>query len=347
MVNGMNDEYFINKISHNLRNFKKKGHNLWNFSCPYCGDSKRDKTKARGYIYENNGSLNYKCHNCNESCKFSTFLKKNFNDVYQEYLLENFKNKGEDNMGIFTNIFSKFGSPKSTPQTEEKKENSLLDKILDRVDSLPENHLAIEYIKSRKIPKEKWGLLYYIDDIRKINAIGEKFNIKQADERLLIPFYSRNGTFLGFTARSLTNKTPKYFAVRLNKNYPFVYGLDRLSYNRPIVVVEGPIDSLFLPNACAAGTAAFGELLTQLPKDKVICVLDNQPRNREILLQYYKLANSGYNVFLWNKDFSYKDINEAVQNGIAPKEIYDNILNNNYNGLELKLKLAEWSKMNG
>ena len=33
------EQKYINDISSQLRNFKKKSNNLYNFSCPVCGDS--------------------------------------------------------------------------------------------------------------------------------------------------------------------------------------------------------------------------------------------------------------------------------------------------------------------
>ena len=54
---------YLNLISTQLPLFKRKKDNLWNFRCPICGDSERNKTKARGYVFEVKGKLVYKCHN--------------------------------------------------------------------------------------------------------------------------------------------------------------------------------------------------------------------------------------------------------------------------------------------
>ena len=45
------DVKYLNLISPMLPLFKKKGDNLWNFRCPYCGDSQKSRTKARGYVF--------------------------------------------------------------------------------------------------------------------------------------------------------------------------------------------------------------------------------------------------------------------------------------------------------
>ena len=56
-------DYIIN-LSGQLDRFKKKGDYTFNCRCPICGDSKKNKYKARGYVYEKKEALFFKCHNC-------------------------------------------------------------------------------------------------------------------------------------------------------------------------------------------------------------------------------------------------------------------------------------------
>ena len=63
-MNVILDRQFIDLIGRNLRNFKWKKDGLAVCSCPICGDSKRDKKKARGNFYLKRGKFFYKCHNC-------------------------------------------------------------------------------------------------------------------------------------------------------------------------------------------------------------------------------------------------------------------------------------------
>ena len=58
------DHKYIGMISTQLLQFKRKGDRLYNFRCPFCGDSQKNKFKARGYLFEHKGALVYKCHNC-------------------------------------------------------------------------------------------------------------------------------------------------------------------------------------------------------------------------------------------------------------------------------------------
>jgi hypothetical protein len=46
------DVKYINLISARFQKFKKIKNNLYNFRCPICGDSQKNKSKARGYLYQ-------------------------------------------------------------------------------------------------------------------------------------------------------------------------------------------------------------------------------------------------------------------------------------------------------
>ena len=63
------------RISCLLENFSSKRNNLYNFRCPYCGDSQKNKNKARGFLYQVKSDTAYKCHNCGKSTTFTRFLK--------------------------------------------------------------------------------------------------------------------------------------------------------------------------------------------------------------------------------------------------------------------------------
>ncbi len=43
------DTKYVNLVSSRLPLFKRKHQGLYNFRCPFCGDSQKSKTKARGY----------------------------------------------------------------------------------------------------------------------------------------------------------------------------------------------------------------------------------------------------------------------------------------------------------
>ena len=67
------DSKFIGIISPRLQKFKKIKSNLYNFRCPICGDSQKNKSKTRGYLYGVKADVKFRCHNCGASMTLSNF----------------------------------------------------------------------------------------------------------------------------------------------------------------------------------------------------------------------------------------------------------------------------------
>jgi len=85
------DSKYVGLISARLQKFKRVKADLYNFRCPICGDSQRNKNKARGYIYAVKVNTNFKCHNCGASMSFNNFLKKLDTTLHGQYTMEKFK----------------------------------------------------------------------------------------------------------------------------------------------------------------------------------------------------------------------------------------------------------------
>jgi hypothetical protein len=101
-------------------------------------------------------------------------------------------------------------------------------------------------------------------------------------------------------------------------------------------------DSLFLPNAIAVAGSAFGKVeMSSLPKDKLIMIVDNEPRNKDICRVLDKIIENRYNVVIWPQTIQEKDINDMVLSDLEPLKI---ISKNVYSGLEAKLKFTEWKR---
>ena len=86
------DLEYLNLISHRLERFKKQGDNVFNFRCFVCGDSQRNRKKARGYLFPHKLDLFYKCHNCGYSSPFAEILKMLDSEAFKRYALEKFYN---------------------------------------------------------------------------------------------------------------------------------------------------------------------------------------------------------------------------------------------------------------
>ena len=84
------DRKYLGFVSTKLDQFRQKKTDLYNFRCPYCGDSKRNKVKARGYVYRKSNDYFFICHNCGKSTTFAKFLEQIDGTTYKQYILERY-----------------------------------------------------------------------------------------------------------------------------------------------------------------------------------------------------------------------------------------------------------------
>jgi hypothetical protein len=107
-------------------------------------------------------------------------------------------------------------------------------------------------------------------------------------------------------------------------------------------VTEGPIDSLFLPNAVAVGNSNLKYVLNHLPKDKLVLIYDNEPRNKEIVREIGDAIGVGAKVVIWPKSYKEKDINDMVLAGKGLDEIVDTINKFTFQGPIALLEYNNW-----
>ena len=126
----------------------------------------------------------------------------------------------------------------------------------------------------------------------------------------------------------------------LDEDKPKIYGLDKIDETKPIYIVEGPFDSLFLDNSVAMcgsdlDPRTFGW-------SDYIWVYDNEPRNREIVKRISTTVDRGDKVVIWPKQIQQKDINDMH---LAGHNVQSLVESNTYHGLQAKIKLSEWKKV--
>jgi hypothetical protein len=328
------DHKFANMIGHKLLLFKRKSERVYNFRCPFCGDSQKNKLKTRGYLFEKSGGLIYKCHNCDVGTNLSKLIDLVDPSLSKEYRLESYRDRvaagNEDNFII--------------PRTEVPRPKIILDEMLPRLDELPPHHRAVQYAKARNIPKERFNDLYYARDMKVLEALNPAYEGRlTSDERLVIPFRGEDGTLTGVSGRAMGNSTLRYVTIRITED-PLIYGLDRVARGKTIYVVEGPIDSMFLDNAIAAGGTDFSRALYNVSGENVVLIFDNQPRNKQVVKRVESFAARGYSMVIWNSSWVWKDINDAFMNGASKSEV-DLILNKStFKGLALRLAIRDWKK---
>ena len=335
------DSKYVGRISYKLRNFKQKADNYWNFSCPICGDSKKNPLKARGYVFKNDNRLVYKCHNCGFSSNIGNLIKQLDPILYNEYVLERYKENTSKHVD-----HASIGKLEVVAETKPViLSDSVLDK-LQRIDTLPTDHVAKQYVISRKIPESAWSLLYYAEKFKEwSNSIKYQFtNLDNDAPRIVIPFFNEHGKCFMYQGRALGNEQPKYIAIKIDDKLEKVYGQDRVDYSKRVYVVEGPIDSLFLPNSVAVGGAGFDIPYTRSIKSNLTMVMDNEPRSKEICKFISGLIDNDYAICLWPDTVKEKDINEMIMSGKTENQILEMINTNTFQGMEARLKFTQWRK---
>ena len=321
------DSKYVNLVSSRLEKFKRTKADLFNFRCPICGDSSKNKTKTRGYLYTVKNNTNFKCHNCGASMSLNNFLKKLDPILHKQYVMEKFK---EGHTG------KNFSTPK--PKLEFKAP-SFTRKTKVRLPKASENEAAKEYLENRKLDPEKF---YYTPTFKKwANTLTKAFDSTQYDDaRIIIPLYTVDGDLFGFQGRALGPSKVKYITIMLNDEHPKVYGMDTIDTNKTVYVVEGPFDSTFINNGIAM-CGADVDLDTLQIKD-LVYVYDNEPRNKEICARIDKAIKQGKKVVIFPSRILEKDINDMV---LAGYEVNSMLESNTYQSLTATIKYNEWKRL--
>jgi hypothetical protein len=338
------DKKFINLMSGQLERFSWKKDNLANCRCPICGDSSKNKVKARGFFFEKKGEFFFKCHNCSVGLNLYNFMSKVAPNLCKEYCLEKFKEKQPT---------QEREKPKMLFSKKPKKKYTI---ELPTVAELPPNHACRQFVELRQIPKKMWQHLYYAEDFaewaRRINR--ESAEGLASEPRLVIPILDRKGHLVGAQGRIIkvstdraARKSVRYITIKPDdQEHKSWYGLDRMDQTGTVYVVEGPLDSLFIPNCLA--TVGMSDVFNP-PKEirnrSVIYVMDNEPRNVQVVQTMEKLVQQHKRVCVWPEHIKCKDINDMIMGGLDAQEIINIVNDNSASGLEAQIRINKWKKM--
>ena len=333
------EQKYIGLLSPKLDRFHRVRENLWTFRCPYCGDSQKSEMKTRGYFHlsTDQSYYIYKCHNCGYSTSFTKFLKTHDPFLFQEYKLENLKETNQIN-----NTQTVY---KSKPvEFNNKPKRKVKELPMTKMEDLKECHKAVQYLNSRMINDKYRCRFSYTEDFKRLIELisPDKSQRLKSEERIVIPFFNRNKKITHIQGRALNDDTLRYITVSLSQGSK-VYGLDRIDNTKPVYVVEGIFDSLFLEN-CVAMTGS--DLNTEDLQDcELVFLFDNEPRNRQIVQKVEKIIDMGHSIVLFNDTFRGKDINDMIQSGHTVEQVKEYIENNTFKGLKAKMKFTEWRKL--
>ena len=327
------EQKYLLLVSSQLQQFKKKGDYLYNFRCPYCGDSHKNKTKARGYFFRKDANFIYKCHNCGKGSSFQNLLKHVDPKIYDDYIFERYKKNDADVPDI-----GKFQQPNFMKGPSPLKS-------LKKISSLRHDHPVKKFVENRRIPNTAHFELFFAPKFYEwVNkVVPNKFpSLKGDHPRLVIPFFDENNKMFAFQGRAFGNEQPKYITIKFDDTKEKIYGLDRLDLNKPVMITEGPIDSLFLDNAIALAGA---DANIKIQPQQCTMIFDNEPRNKEIVKRMITAVDKKFNVAVWPKSLKYKDINDIIIAGKTAAEVQTLISNNTHCGLTALQQINNWKRI--
>ena len=316
------DSKYIGVISSRLQKFKKVKADLYNFRCPICGDSKKNKTKTRGYLYTIKADVNFRCHNCGASMTFSNFLKEIDPVVHKQYVFERFKQGSTGRGTVVEEPVFKFEAPTF--------KSSIDLPLASTVD------VSRIYLEKRKLDPTKF---YYAERfVEYVNSHKQSMDVKE-HPRIIIPLYYEKN-LVGVQGRALNSNSVKYITTIFYDEAPKIYGLDNIRRDAPVFVTEGPFDSTFLLNSIAMCGADSD--VRKWGVSNPVWVYDNEPRSKEITERISNAITRGDSVVIWPTGIEEKDINDMI---LAGHDVQSIVESNTYSGLEANLQFTTWKRI--
>lgn len=255
----------------------RSGH--WNFRCNVCGDSNKKKSKKRAWILTNKTPWMFYCHNCFESIPAEYWMKLYFNSFYQEYRKEVFK------IDIGIKGITQTAPPPARKELtgaeyNEYKDARYFKPIFSSNDEIFQ--IARKECARRLIPLDVWKKWFV--------AVDGRYK-----DRLVIPYYDKEGKIYSYQCRSLRGQDPKYLS-RID-NTDNIYNYYNVDPTKPVIILEGAIDSIFIENAIGCtGLKIPDERINKFPYRYYLLDKDEAGLEKSV-----ELLNMREYVFMWKK----------------------------------------------
>jgi len=323
------EEKYISLVGANLAYFHKQSRNTYTFRCPFCGDSQKSANRTRGYFFLYGQKYFFKCHNCNASKSLRGFLRIQYPELYREYQLDVLRQERvvTESVAPPTPVI-----PVAPPVT------------LPTIASLPADHEGALYCRGRGLPEASLSHLHFTSEWTVWMAeLGWSYALPEDHgPRLILPWYDRQGGLLGAQARRIdaTGSAGRYVTLKCDHEADKIYGWDRVDYHRLIYVVEGPLDSWFLPNAVASMDSDLLRIRDKyFAEHAAVYVWDNEPRNKAVVENLGAAIEQGLSVVIWPKTMAQKDLNDMSQAGYSVETL---VRENTFRGLRAELEFSRW-----
>jgi len=322
------DKQALNEVMRQIAPGLKESSRGYNFRCVLCGDSKKSRSKRRGWVLFGDDSATYYCHNCGASLSLKAFLKENYPEHYKKLFGLKHLRPMASTSGLIKLAVPK---PDRVDATEEFVKDSFpVFEHQESVERMTLQHAAITLLMKRKIPEKYYSTWRICDS-------GDYRN------RLLIPFLDTEGRVYCYQGRDLTGKHTddfKYLTYKPKENHK-IFNYYLVDSSKDVFILEGPIDAMFIDNAIATSgitrweTAMYETVAKKFPRR--VWVFDNDKAGKK---EASIFARNYERVFVWPKDTKVKDINDIIlERGLTKAELLSIITTNTYTGIQAVMKL--------
>lgn len=339
MLDYITQHRYMMLFSSQLDSFKQKSQNLWNCRCPYCGDSKKRKSIARGYFFVKDGTILYKCHNCGTAGSLSMLIKHFDPSLHRAMMLDSF--------GKVNKAPEKVLLPVESDKMSRFK--SRIEKNPDGLVRVSDNEsLYSNYLIGRDIPKTHLNRFIEIPSMKKFADSIEKYAGRQfPDVKCIgIPFIvDEIMTFI--QCRNIEDDSLRYMTFEINPGLK-IFGFDDVDFSKRVSVLEGPFDSIFVDNAVANAGATDHSNIKAISDTgaSLRFIFDRDyETNPQVMAQLVSRIKQGHDVVIFDRSFRAKDINESISNGSFDIDSLNQYLDSRtFSGLRANLELSRISK---
>lgn len=287
----------------------------YQFNCPCCAQEKGVNSDNKFNLEVNFRLGKYHCWACGDTNNTKGFISKLIKNYGNSTLLNEYR---EEINNIKQSKLYQLDCFKDEEFIFEE-DYIILPKGFKKINLKACPKRLLNYLNKRCITQD-------IIDLYNIGYTDYNINSPITSNRIIIPSYDKTGSLVFWTGRDYTDnpKRLKYYNSKCDKKQ-IVYLESRLQYDGDIVIVEGAIDAIYLPNATALlgktlikDTTLFKNLYSKA-NGKIIICLDgdtdiNETKKIYNLLNVGRLKNKIYYIRLGSEQIKYKDFGEIIEN---------------------------------
>lgn len=250
---------------------------------------------------EETGQLTYCCPVCSYDIKGLDDIDGKFN-LEVNYRMEVYRcwvcGETHDTHGKIRKLIKTFGNKKQLKQYDILKPENVGEYVREYEKVvLPKEFISFSKVSAGLKMTHYYKQAYnYVKQRNITDEMLEKFNIgfcyqgKYAN-RIIIPSYNKDGELNYFTGRSYENKPYQKYMNPEAKKEVIIFNESLIDWEKPICLVEGPFDSIFVDNSIPMLGKVLSDELFDLLYEKakeIIIILDGDAWENE-QKTYHKL----------------------------------------------------------